>query len=335
MTLLPPPSIPWQLTGNHWLALPCIHPGDGSVHAVGVLHRGARSALEFAAHADFLTGSGDALLRPVLVVDGVRRDLSGGTMAWERAGGWLPTFTCTIDSLVVRGTIFAPYGRDADVAGAVYALSVENRGSVPVAVTVSLEGTFGHRQLRVRTPRAADDAARALELPGQVVVLEGAAQPSLASLAIGADGDAELELESGPPCRFALRRAVAIDAGARAQVAFYLAAGPERDGAQATVGVLRRRGWRDLLSATREAIRSLEQTTGNEAMDRLVNRNLLFAYFYSVARALDDAHYYVVRTRVPWHGRGVTIRDWEALAWTIPAVQLADGPLARDRKSVV
>jgi hypothetical protein len=45
---------------------------------------------------------------------------------------------------------------------------------------------------------------------------------------------------------------------------------------------------------------------------------------------LDDAHYYVVRSRAPWNGRGVTVRDWEALAWTIPAVQLADAPLARE-----
>ncbi len=29
---------------------------------------------------------------------------------------------------LVRGTIFAPYGRDADVSGAVYALSIENQG---------------------------------------------------------------------------------------------------------------------------------------------------------------------------------------------------------------
>src|SRR5581483_8740914 len=42
----PPPSIPWQLTGNHWLALPCIHPADASIHAVGLLHRGARAAIE-------------------------------------------------------------------------------------------------------------------------------------------------------------------------------------------------------------------------------------------------------------------------------------------------
>ncbi|MDB4881149.1 MAG: hypothetical protein JWL60_2595, partial [Gemmatimonadetes bacterium] len=94
--------------------------------------------------------------------------------------------------------------------------------------------------------------------------------------------------------------------------------------------VLRRRGWRALLLGTREALQQLEQTTGPEVVDRLINRNLLFAYFYGVARAIDDAHYYLVRTRVPWHGAGVTVRDWEALMWTLPAVQLADTGLARE-----
>jgi hypothetical protein len=96
------------------------------------------------------------------------------------------------------------------------------------------------------------------------------------------------------------------------------------------MAVLRRRGWKDLLRDTRDALQSLEQSTGDEQLDRLINRNLLFAYFYGVGRALDDAHYYLVRSRAPWHGRGVTVRDWEALTWTLPAVQLADPPLARE-----
>src|SRR4051812_49401669 len=45
------PNVPWQLTGNHWLALPCIHPADGAIHAVGMLHRGARAAVELAGSA--------------------------------------------------------------------------------------------------------------------------------------------------------------------------------------------------------------------------------------------------------------------------------------------
>jgi hypothetical protein len=331
--MVPLPSVPWQLTGNHWLTLPCIHPADGSIHALGVLHRGARAAIEMAGSPDFMSGQGTPLMGPVLRVGGEVRVLAAEGIAWERAVGWLPTFTCTIGSLVVRGTIFAPYGRDADMAGAVYTFAIENRGTSDVPVEVALEGTLGHRQQRVRTARPFDDEHVVSRTDDGVILLEGAAIPGLVAVAIGCDGPAVIEVAGGPsrePRSFAIRRALEAPAGGAVQTAFYMAVGPERDGARATVGVLRRRGWRALLTATREALTALEQSTGSEGMDRLLNRNLLFAYFYSVGRGLDDAHYYLMRSRAPWHGMGCTVRDWEALMWTLPAVQLADTGLARE-----
>jgi hypothetical protein len=327
VTHSPLPLVPWQLTGNHWLALPCIHPADGAIHAVSMLHRGARAAVEFAGSPEFVNGAGGALLKPVVEIDGVVQDLARGTMAWERAAQWLPTFTCTLGDVVVRGTVFAPYGRDADVAGAVYAIGVENRGAAARRIVVRMQGSLGHRQLRVRTARPAEDAARVSRSANDLVLLEGSAQPGLVALAVGADGAADVTVTG---TSFSLARSLEVAGGGNAQTAFYLAAGPERDGAEATAAVLRRRGWRALLSGTREALQALEQSTGSDAIDRLINRNLLFAYFYGVARAIDDAHYYLVRTRVPWHGAGVTVRDWDALIWTLPAVQLADTGLARE-----
>ena len=327
MTHVALPNVPWQLTGNHWLALPCIHPADGAIYAVSLLHRGARAAVEFAGDADFMHGTGAPLLKPVIEVDGVAQDLSAGTMAWERAAAWLPTFTCTVGEFVVRGTVFAPYGRDVDVAGFVYVFGVENRGSETHRVVVRMDGTLGYRQLRVRTGRPADDAARVSVSAGQLILLEGSAQPGLVALALGAEGTGDVSVTD---TLFSVSRSIDVPAGGSGQTAFYLAAGPERDGAEATAAVLRRRGWRALLSGTRDALQQLEQSTGAEAIDRLINRNLLFAYFYGVARAIDDAHYYVVRTRVPWHSAGVTIRDWEALMWILPAIQLADTALARE-----
>ncbi len=331
--MVPLPSVPWQLTGNHWLTLPCIHPADGSIHALGVLHRGARAAIEMAGSPGFLSGQGTPLIGPVLRVGGEVRALAAEGIAWERAVGWLPTFTCTIGSLVVRGTIFAPYGRDADMAGAVYTFAIENRGGSDVSVEVALEGTLGHRQQRVRTARPFDDEHVVSRTDDGIILLEGAAIPGLVAVAVGCDGPAALEVADGAsrePRPFAIRRALVAPAGGSVQTAFYLAVGPERDGAQATVGVLRRRGWRALLTATREALTGLEQSTGSDGMDRILNRNLLFAYFYGVGRGLDDAHYYLMRSRAPWHGMGCTVRDWDALMWTLPAVQLADSGLARE-----
>lgn len=322
--------MPWQVTGNHWLSLPCINPADGSLHALGVLHRGARAALEFAGAANFLAGDGPPLLRPVLVVNGEMRALTSLELAWERTLGWIPTFTCTVDGLIVRGTLFAPHGRDADLAGAVYAIAVENRGDSSAHVAISLEGVLGHRQLRVRSPRAADDAHRVIVGDEQVIVLEGTAQPGFAALAIAADGDARLEVQEAEAPRFSLRREIDVAGGARGSVAFFIAAGPERDGAEATVAAMRRRGWSELLTITRDALQRMEQTVGHDGIDRLINRNLLFSYFYAAGRALDDAHFYLVRSRAPWNGYGITVRDWEALSWTLPGIQLGDPSLARE-----
>ncbi|MCR4339248.1 MAG: hypothetical protein NUW01_05090, partial [Gemmatimonadaceae bacterium] len=77
------PAIPWQLTGNHWLALPCIHPADGSLHAVGMLHRAARGAIEFAGGPDFVDGGSLPLAKPTISVGGVARELAAEGMAWE------------------------------------------------------------------------------------------------------------------------------------------------------------------------------------------------------------------------------------------------------------
>ncbi len=329
-TLAPLPGVAWQLTGNHWLSLPCIHPHDGAIHAIGLLHRGARSAVEFAGAEGFVDGSGPALARPVIRVDGQAVELARAGIAWERALHWLPTFTSTAGDVVVRGTVFAPFGQDADIAGAVYTLTFENRGKRPIELEVGLEGTLGHRQLRVRTPRAAEDAHRVQQAPDGVVILDGVAVPGTAALAIAADGDAQVTVRDGVTPGYTVTRRLSLGAGERSEQAFYIAAGPERDGATATVGVMRRRGWRALLTITRDTLRLLEQSTGMDSLDALINRNLCFSYFYSVGRALDDAQYYLVRSRAPWCAWGVTVRDWEALAWTVPAVQLADGPLARE-----
>jgi hypothetical protein len=330
LTTSPIPSVPWQITGNHWLALPCIHPADGAIHAIGVLHRGSRSAVEFAGASDFATGRGQPLARPIIEVDAATISLSSAQLAWERIAGWIPTFTCTLGSLIVRATIFGPYGRDSDTAGAVYAISVENRGASEARFTVGLEGELGHRQLRIRSAMSFGDAHVARRGQSGAVVLSGSALPGLVALAIGSDGDSAIALSDDGRARFTIRRQLRAAAGGRAETAFYLAVGPEGDGAEATASVMRRRGWRSLLSATLEALRTLEQSSGQETLDGLINRNLLLAYFFGVGRALDDAHFYFVRTRAPWHGRGVTVREWEALNWTIPAIQLADASLARE-----
>ena len=325
-----PPTIPWQLTGNHWLSLPCVHPADGSIYAVGLVSQAHRGAVEFAGAADFEDARGEPLLRLAFEADGVPIQLATSRMAWQRVLEWLPTFSSPIGDLVIRGTIFAPCGRTADFPGFVYAISVENRGPSTISLSFHVAGTLGYRQHRIRSARPFTDA-NAAALDGDVVTFGGTDPRSEIALAVAGDEmNANLIAAPDGSARFALAREASIESGARAEFALYLAAGPEPDGAAAMLAGMRKRGWRMLASQTRDALGALQQSTGVPAADRLINRHLMFAYFYAAGHAIDDARWYLFRSRAPWCAQGLTVRDFDSLMWLIPALQLAEPALARE-----
>lgn len=323
------PQVPWQITGNHWLAIPCVHPSDGSIHAIGAVAQGLRGAVEVAGGPDFLGGSAPPLLALAVGVDGTPIELSATRMAWQRVSDWLPTFNASAGSVVVRGTIFAPFGRLSDAAGFIYAVSLENRDAQPHTFTVGARGTAGACTRRVRTARPCGGGFDA-GVSGDTITIAVRDPAVPLALAIAGEEMHPSANSAGAAASWELTRQITLAPGERIDTAFYCAVAPEGDGALASLSVLREIGWRDLAESTRAAVEALHQTTGVPAADRIVNRNLVFAYFYGVARGIDDARWYVVRTRAPWNSRGMTVRDWDALMWTVPAVQLADPELGRE-----
>jgi len=322
------PRIPWQITGNHWLTLPCIHPADASIHCVGVVHAQSRGAIEFTGGADYIDGKAPPLMNVTIAVGGNKYRLGESGIAWERVAGWVPAFNSRLDDLAVRGVICAPHGRNADLAGFVFEITIENRGKGDSEITVAADGRLGQRLLRVRSSREFGDDSRAIVTDNQSIVLQGTDARNPVALAIGAgDGDRRVTSDGSS---WSIEQTVSIPSGKSGSISFCVAAGQERDGAEAVLAVMQRRGPSRLVEDTRSALQSIEPATGNPAADRLIARHMFFACFCSVARAIDDAHLYVVRSRIPWNPHGMTIRDWEALMWILPAVQLADSNLARE-----
>jgi hypothetical protein len=324
----PLPKVPWQITGNHWITVPCIHPGDASIHMIGAVHAQSRGAVELAGQPEFLDGGTLPIFRLSIGRGSERYVLGMQGIAWERDSGWIPTFSCKLSDLHVRGVICAPHGRNADLSGVVYEITITNRATSESNIVVDADGTFTWRQLRVRTARAFGESGRIVISENGVAILQSSDAMAPVALAIGAsDSDANARSDGD---RFLIRQGARIAPGDSQTFSFCIALGQERDGAEAVLDAMRRRGPSHLVSTTRSALNAMEPATGNPAADRLISRHMFFALFCSVARAIDDARLYVVRSRVPWNGFGMTIRDWEALMWVMPAIQLADSALARE-----
>jgi hypothetical protein len=327
--MIPPPRVPWQITGNHWVNVPCIHPADASIHGLSVVHARMRGSIDFAGSRDFVEGSVEPFLRITLAVDGALRPVGGEGIAWERESGWIPSFSARSGELLLRGVICAPFGKGADIPGVVILLTVENRDIDAAEVDLGIAGTLGHRQLRVRSARAFDDAHNVRLGSLDDIVLEGTGPHSPAAVAIGCNAPSRVSAEEGT-ARWAVGTSMTVGARETVERAFFVAVGQERDGAEAVLNAMRRTGASELVAITRRTLREMEPATGSATADRLIARHVFFSYFSSVARAIDDAHVYVMRSRIPWNGLGMTIRDWEALMWIHPAVQLIDKNLARE-----
>lgn len=338
---------PWEVTGNDYLAFPCISPLDGGIHRLNVLHRGAVGLLEWAsARAPESTEA--PLLGPELRVDGEPAPLRG--LAWEQVERWIPTFRADLGSgLRLRGTLCAPGGGDLSISGATYLLEVENRGERERSVDVALAGTWRWSLRTIGSSRplsAANRVSRGLNSPGLVLELGG--EPALAALALvveGADaryaaaaGDGpprelaaeDLEAPNGEPLRLRVGRTLRVAPGRRASVAFYFAVAVERDGALARVASLRHTGAAELVRLARLQLAQMTRRTRDPALGALLNRNLLFNVFFALGRALDDDRLYPVVSRSPLCPPSAVFRERDALLWSLPALILADPALARE-----
>mgnify|MGYP001551013699 FL=1 len=211
--ICPIPDIPWQITGNHWVTLPCIHPADASIHAIGTVHAASRGAIEFAGGPEFVEGKSAPLIGFRLSVDGNTTALGEEGMAWEREVGWIPSFSTKVGDITVRGVMCAPFGRNAETSGVVVEFTLENRSSKATDCGVWVGGTLGHRQLRVRTPRAFGDAHQITPGESGSVVLEGGSAESPVAIAIGGDGEFEVTINESESPSWTMTRRVSIPAG--------------------------------------------------------------------------------------------------------------------------
>ena len=340
----------WEVTGNHYLAFPCIQPRTGAIHRANVLHRGLVGLVEWAADPA-PDPAGDALFAPAFSVQGAAVGLT--SLAWERLDRWIPRFRADLTpELRVTGTLCTPGMPDLSLRGGFYLFELENRADAARTVEVVLHGTWRWTQRTIVHPEplaAENRIVRGRGFPG--LVLETVAGSAGAALAVVpespharcaagkgeaqdlpaelAEGEA-LSVPNGQPLRFRIAQTVSVPPRGRASAAFYFAVAPEREGAFATAAYLRRKGAEGLLREARLDLARLARRSPDPAFGVILNRNLVFNLFYGLGRAIDDDRLYPIASRSPLCPAAAVFNEREVLLWSLPALLLSDSHVARE-----
>ena len=308
-------ALPWIPTGNLQVSLPSIDRRDAGVYAVGALLMSAKGLVEVAGD--------EAARRPLLVplLEQGGQALELHDLVWERMGGWLPRFTARAGELTVAGTICPPPGEK----GFVYQLELQ--AEMPVELEVGLQGWWRGVDYAVFRRRPAEAVLRlGYDAWTRSLVGEAAAGTPLVGWGLQAEFEAAPQVEG---THFRWTRPVRLAAGERLTLNFYCALNLESDGARTGALHLRRRGAAALLEASLAWLAAHRRPLPDTLLERVLNENLFFNYFFAQGDCLDTGELALVTSRSPAYYVSAAYWARDALLWSFPALLLVDPDRAR------
>ena len=323
-------------TGNDWIALPEIRASDGAIVTFNALSMRDRGLLQVqgtptvrpaAAPVDDLVPA----VAPQLTVDG--RPVRMRITHWQLIDDWIPIATARAGGIRLQIT---------------YATPPHTRTAL-LRMTLTNDDRMAHR---VRFGLAAHwgGLARVTYVPamirGETLQAPAAWTPKTQVFSFLENETAFAWALGYPDCRKTSRQGHAFEAFCAAklgphesrQANFILSIGLDEFSAAYAEHVLAAQlgFWGDATVIGRERawIAPRLRTTGNAALDELMNRNLLFSSFFAWGKTLDTEQLVGVTSRSPRYYVSAAYWDRDAMLWSFPALLATDPERARQALDV-
>jgi hypothetical protein len=320
LALAPDDVIP---TGNDWIALPSIRAGDGALMDFNVISMRYRGLIEFAGAV------GEPLMKPFLVVGGVKKPLAN--LRWTLRDYWLPTGTMVGDGLRTRISYLAP----PESRAAIIRFQVTNVGKAPVKVAPGMEVNWARTNRVTYSPEPLGGARTMSPTPvdSDMEIFNYRTDDTKFAWGFAYVGSQGVLHQGADPGVTAQREAT-LAPGQTLDVHFLIGVGLEEYSAAYAMRVLNKRidryGIDGVIDqAAAEASRHT-RTTGRADLDRIMNRNLLFTTYYAWGRALDTEAFVGMTSRSNRYYVSAAYWDRDALLWSFPALLDTDPGRARE-----
>lgn len=281
-------------------------------------------------------------------------------LEWTREEFWIPRARMHVPFLDVEMEIVAPPGHKGfmyvfKLAAVQEAGPEDDRGREarpvqPVAFTVGLDGIWADVYQTIYTRRQMNVVRRAWfkEWTGSLI-LEAAGDASLAALAASCSEPLDVIEIAGPqggmarpdrlpasalearsarpgegPLSFRVGSRIVLAPGESKTIAFYVAANAEGDGAGTTVIDFKRHGHEALTQKAREWLRSRALSAKDSGVEKRLNLNLFFCFFYSQGYTIDTENLVLVTSRSPNYYVSAAFWPRDTFLWAFPAILMAD-----------
>ncbi len=291
--------------GNHYIGIPVIDCRDGSIKNVNMVSMANKALVELEGQKN--------LLQPFFYRDGKQLAITQTETVKEHY--YLPRLSFSLeDGTTVTGRIYA----DLQEKGFVYEFA--SSAAVDIRLACNIEHV---NLLRFNShPVAAEMTVKTDKWLGNPVVDIVSPQVSFA-LAFGGEADFAFSYNGKS-------RLLNLTIPCKNRNCFYVSINSDPDGASTTLIHLRRKGCQRI--HTEFAAWLTQKTisyTADPLMERILNENLFFNYFFAVAKDMESDRYLALTSRSPRYYVSGAFWERDSFLWSFPAIKLVDPRLHR------
>ena len=317
-------------TGNRFVAIPDVLASNCGALDISFLSMRSRAVLE-------LHGTEESpFLQPMISIAGRPVDLS--SVDWEQEGFWIPSFHLLERGLEVRSRVFAPLGQ----RGFIWVIELASRSDDALQVEAGWRGQWKDTYHVVNLSKPVQGSRYASISPwyGGIPVVEfrsdiprfavafHPSEPMLTEFRSEAmpgtmvtnENKGEVSASVGEGMNYAFSLPITLAPGEQRSFALYVGLGLEETSAVSSAIDIERRGWENLYVDLAGWLEAHKLSVGDEQLDRILNLNAFYNYFYSQGMTLDTEDLVLVTGRSGRHDASATYKDRDAMRWSLPSV---------------
>ena len=307
------------VTGNEVVSLPEIRESDGAILSMTLLYMRYKGMIS-------LTGTDSIpLLKPFIKRNGFRCQMSN--LQWDRHCCWIPSFEYVIDDVHIDGIILAPVKE----RGFIYSFNVKNLTGESVNIEVGLEGTWSHAIHEINESKEIDakkifyqsswnKGSYCFDLKDSFTILSFAPMPE--------EGMTSAANYTEKGIEYCFGKEISLAPGEENRINYYFGLGYEEVAAITSAKEMYRRGFEYEFKTTTEWLQKRMKKAEDENIERILNQNLFFNFFFATGKTLDTEELVLATSRSPRYYVSAAYWDRDSLLWSFPSILMADSDYA-------
>lgn len=312
----------YQVTGNEYVSLPTIRESDGAIEGITFLYMQLKGMLEMKGR--------DGFIRPYFELDENRADF---TPVWSREHFWIPSLTSEQQAFSYYCSYLAPIGE----RGFAMRMSVLNKDRFPHRFTIGVAGDWSetlhtvNESIRLESGRMAKNSGwNHLFVFQQVPGI-----PLFAFAPIVGDDQPFSEIDQGAEWErndfeYRIYKRAELQPGENTQLDIFFGIGYEEVAAATSAKEMLRQGYDTLYNRTIAWLASREKHPADPAIEKLLNTNLFFSFFYASGRSIDTEELCMMTSRSPRYYVSAAYWDRDSLLWAFSAIAETDIDYAKE-----